>query len=566
MIDRYIGPQVKEFIGQDFEEAKASGAKIQYMLQPMADIYLHSDFGFDIGRTGDIQVVYIFSAIALLIIVLACINFMNLSTARSATRAKEVGIRKVLGSIRPHLIRQFLTESILLTAISFVIALAFATLVLPWFNQIAQKDLSIPFGQPIFYILSIGGVLGLGIGAGLYPSFFLSAFKPVQVLKGKILSSRTGSPVRSTLVIFQFVITIVLLLGTVTVYKQLNYIQSKKLGFNKEQVLIVRDPYMLGNDIDVYRNRMLSSTHVNHATLSGYLPIEKSNRSDMSFWEEGKPTEEDNMVNSQFWQVDHSYVPALNMNIVEGRNFSPDYPSDSSGVILNETAVKAFNLEDPIGARIQTFVFDPSNNQSLPDQYVTYTVIGVVEDFHFNNMHQAISPLMLKLGKNAGYLSLRFSSEDVNEVIATAEKEWNALNPGSPFNYTFLSEEFSTMYQSEQRLGRVFSIFAGLAILIGCLGLFGLATYMTEQRTKEIGIRKVLGASNPKIILLLSQDFGKLILIAILISIPLAWYMIREWLVSFQYKTTVGWEIYVLVALSALAPDFQLSISRSRLH
>ncbi|MEJ2003667.1 MAG: ABC transporter permease [Cyclobacteriaceae bacterium] len=552
MVERYIGPQVKQFTGQDFEEAKQSGAKIEFILQPLTEIYLKSNFTFDIGQTGDIQVVYIFSAIALLIIVLACINFMNLSTARSATRAKEVGIRKVLGSVRPHLIRQFLTESILLTAISFLIALGLASLFLPWFNRIAQKSLTLPFDDPAFYIISIGGILLLGSGAGLYPSLFLSAFRPVQVLKGKILNSRSGTPVRSTLVVFQFVITIVLLLGTAAVYKQLDYIQSKKLGFDKEQVLIVRDAYMLGNDTDVYKNRMLASANVRDATLSGYLPIEKSNRSDMSFWEEGKSADEENMVNSQVWQVDHSYIPTLGMNIVEGRNFSVDFPSDSSAVILNERAVQAFNLNDPVGSRIVTLGMNPENNEIIPDETITFTVIGVVEDFHFNNMHQAISPLMFQLGRNEGYLSFRFNSENAGDVITLAEKEWNTLNPGTPFSYTFLSDEFATMYTNEKRLGQVFSIFAGLAILIGCLGLFGLATYLAEQRTKEIGIRKVLGASNEKIIVLLSRDFGRLIIVAILISIPLAWYMIREWLVSFEYKTKVGWEIYAAVALVAM--------------
>jgi putative ABC transport system permease protein len=552
MVDRYAGPQVKEFIGQDFEEAKKSGAKIEFILQPLTDVYLFSDFPFDIGKTGDIQVVYIFSAIALLIIVLACINFMNLSTARSATRAKEVGIRKVMGSVRPHLIRQFLSESILLTAISFVIALAIASIALPLFNQIAQKDLAMPYTSPLFYVLSIAGILILGVFAGLYPSIFLSGFRPVQVLKGKILSNRSGTPIRSTLVVFQFVITIVLLLGTATVYKQLNYIQNKNLGFNKEQVLIVRDAHMLGKNIEVYRNNMLSSASVNNATLSGYLPIENSSRSDMSFWEEGKPLEEDNMVNSQVWPVDHTYIPTLGMNVIEGRNFSLEFPSDSSAIILNETAVKAFGLKNPVGTRIQTLQINSATGQLKPDEYMTFTVIGVVEDFHFNNMHQAISPLMFYLEQNPGYISFRFKSENVDEVIRLAEEKWNALDTGTPFNYTFLNEEFSSMYQKEQRLGQVFSIFAGLAILIGCLGLFGLATFLTEQRTKEIGIRKVLGASNQKIIMLLSQDFGKLILIAILISVPVAWYMIRQWLVSFQYKTSIGWEVYALVAFIAL--------------
>jgi putative ABC transport system permease protein len=240
------------------------------------------------------------------------------------------------------------------------------------------------------------------------------------------------------------------------------------------------------------------------------------------------------------------------MNVVDGRNFSPEYPGDSTAIVVNEAVVRAFNLEKPIGTRLQTFVYDPETGETKSDEFNTYTIIGVIEDFHFNTMHKAISPLILSLGTNAGYMAVRFNSSDTEEVIQLAQNEWNDLNPGAPFSYTFMSDEFSTMYRTEQRLGRIFSIFAGLAILIGCLGLFGLATYLTEQRVKEIGIRKVLGASNNKIILLLSQDFGKLILIAIFISVPLAWLMIREWLVSFEYRTKIGWEVYVIVAFIAI--------------
>ena len=553
MVDKYVGPQIKQFVGVDFEAAKEAGTRIEYTLQSLPTIYLHSNYTFDIGPSSDIQKIYIFSAIAFLIMVLACINFMNLSTARSTTRAKEVGIRKVLGSIRGHLMRQFLTESVLLTAIAFVIAIFFAQIFLPSFNQIASKDLTIPFSSPLFYAVSLSGILLLGIAAGLYPSFFLSAFRPVQVLKGKILNSRSGAPIRSTLVVLQFVITIALLLGTTAVYKQLKYISDKKLGFNKEEVLIVRDAYMLGNDLEAYRNNVLSSSNISYGSVSGYLPVTSSNRSDATYWEEGKAIDDESMVNSQVWVVDDQYVNTMGMEIIDGRNFSPEFPSDSTAVILNETAVKAFALDEPIGSRLQSFAYNPRTNESYPDSFNTYTVVGVMKDFHFNDMHRAISPVMFQLGNNSSLISFRFNSANTDEVIAFAEKEWKALNSGVPFNYGFLDDEFSSMYQNEQRLGDIITIFAVLAVLIGCLGLFGLATFLTEQRTKEIGIRKVLGASNQTIVMLLSRDFGKLVLISFIVAVPFAWYMISRWLVSFEYKTSIGWEIYLYVGFVAFA-------------
>jgi putative ABC transport system permease protein len=486
---------------------------------------------------------------------------MNLSTARSSTRAREVGIRKVLGSIKGHLVRQFLLESIIITGIATIIAIVIASFGVPFFNTLTGKSLIIPFTNPWLYVILLGVVLGLGFAAGIYPSLFLSNFKPVQVLKGRLLSGRSGAPVRSLLVIVQFSITIFLLLGTAAVYKQLNFIQNKKLGFNKEQVILVRDAYMLGDNINAFKNSLIQHTSINAIGVSGYLPIDASYRSDNSFWVEGRAMDEENMVSNQFWRIDEGYIPTLDLEIVEGRNFSLDFPSDSSAIILNETAVKAFGLTKPIGARIQTFgVLNPEEQK-----FETYTVVGVVKDFHFNNMRQAISPLIFSYGQSTGTIAVRFNSSNTGELISLVREEWENASDGIPFSYDFLEDEFREMYTSEKKLGEIFVIFAVLATIIGGLGLFGLAAYLTEQRTKEIGIRKVLGASTQKILWLVSRDFAKLVLISFILAIPFGWYFIKQWLVEFEYKTNVGWEVYAVVGLGAFLIAI-LTISYQSIH
>lgn len=555
-LEKHIGPQASAVLGGEFtmEKFKAGGNIWEYTLMPVTDIHLHSDLTAELGPNGDITYVYLFSAIALFILSIACINFMNLSTARSANRAKEVGVRKVMGSLRSHLVRQFLLESILLSFGSFVVALILAWLFLPIFNSLSQKDLSLPLSDPLFYGLLGGASAFIGILAGLYPSFFLSAFKPVNVLKGNVALGMRSGWIRSSLVVFQFVISIFLVIATITVNRQLDYIQNKKIGFEKDQVLIVNDAYALGKNVKAFKDQVVQNNFIKSGTVSGFIPVSGGWRSDNTYWPEGSEPNENNMVGLQTWDVDYDYVKTMGMKIIEGRDFSTDFLSDSSAIVINQSALKHFNYEkDPIGKKISTF--NGNNPDGSPDRNSlrSWTIIGVVEDFHFESLKQNISPLALFLAKNNGTVIFRFEAVNSKDVIASVEKTWKALAPGQPFQYSFLDEDFGRMYATEQRLGKTFAVFTTLAIIIACLGLFALTSFTAEQRTKEIGIRKVLGASVGSIVVLLSKEFGKLILIAFVLAAPIAWYAINWWLKSYTYKVEIGILVYVLAGVFAFA-------------
>ena len=525
MVDKYAGPEARRALGNDFtmEKFRASGNKIEWTLRPLTDIHLHSDLTAELGVNSDITYVYLFGAIGFFILAIACINFMNLSTARSANRAKEVGVRKVMGSLRSHLVRQFLTESILLSAFSFSLAIVIGWLILPWFNEFSDKLLFLPFSRGSFWVIVVGAAVLIGILAGVYPSFFLSAFKPVHVLKGNVSRGMKSGLVRSTLVVFQFSISILLIIGTIAVNRQLGFIQNKKIGFKKDQVIVIKDAYGMANQLQSFKEEVLKDTRIINGTISGFLPVTGTNRNDNTYWPQGMDPSAENMVSLQCWRVDFDYLNTLSMNIKAGRDFSKEFPSDSGAVILNEAALKLFGITgDPLGKKISTF--GPDGSGSFDAKNVkSYPVVGVVEDFHFESLKQNISPLAFFLSPSNGLISFRFVAKDTQEVIAAIEKTWKSMAPGLPFSYSFLDEDFGRMYSAEQRLGKIFVVFAGLAIIIACLGLFALTSFTAEQRTKEIGIRKVLGASVSSIVLLLSKEFGKLIIIAFALAAPLAW-------------------------------------------
>jgi putative ABC transport system permease protein len=551
LILKYVGPQVQSLFGEEFSMEKfySSGNKLEYSLMPITDIHLHADLTAEMGTNGDITYVYLFGAIALFILGIACINFMNLSTARSSNRAKEVGVRKVLGSLRSHLVKQFLMESILLSTCSFILAIALAYVSLPWFNTLAERRLNIPFDNPIFIITLLAAALLVGLLAGLYPSIFLSAFKPVNVLKGKISLGMKSGMVRSSLVVFQFMISIFLVIGTITVQKQLSFIQHKKLGYAKDQVVIVHNTELLQNQHEAFKNELQKYPFITAVSVSGYIPISGWARNDTSYWPEGKQPSQDNMVSMQSWSVDHDYINAMGMEIKQGRNFSREFPSDSSGIIINESAVKHFGFKEPIGEKIRSFAFEEGAVEKNLTR--TFTVIGVVADFHFESLKQNITPLAMYLGESKWSMPVRFESENTAQVLHTLEQTWKLFAPGKPFDYNFLDEAFGKMYVSEKRLGTVFGVFAGLAIVIACLGLFALTAFTAEQRTKEIGIRKVLGASVNSIVLLLSKEFGKLIIIAFVLAAPLSWWAVNWWLQNYTYKVEVGVLVYLLAGVSA---------------
>jgi putative ABC transport system permease protein len=554
LVVKYIGPEAAAVLGGEFTMEKfiASGNKLEYTLMPLTEIHLKSDLTAELDANSDITYVYLFSAVALFILVIACINFMNLSTARSANRAKEVGVRKVMGSMRSHLVRQFLMESVLLSVFAFILALALAYLLLPMFNSLSQLHLHLPFSEIGFYFSLFLAALLVGCLAGLYPSLFLSAFEPAKVLKGQLSIGTKSGLIRGALVVFQFAISIFLIIGTFTIDRQLNFIQNKKVGFNKDQVIMVSDVYALGEQTQTFKNEVLKNSFITHGTISGFIPVNGGWRNDNTFWPEGAQPTQDNMVGLQNWTVDIDYLAAMDMKIVQGRGFSADFPSDSTAVILNQTAVKHFHFEDnPIGKKVATFGDNKADGTADPNSIKTFPVIGVVEDFHFESLKQNITPLGFFLGKSPGYASFRFQAKNTKDVITAIEATWKRLAPGQPFQYSFLDESFGRMYASEQRLGKIFKGFAGLAIVIACLGLFALTAFTAEQRTKEIGIRKVLGASVTSIVILLSKEFGKLILISFLLSAPIAWYAVNWWLKNYTYKAEVGIFVYILAGLFA---------------
>ena len=557
-IEKYVGPQIAEAVGGDptLKKFKEAGNIWEYTLMPMPDIHLHSSLLGEFEPNGNINYVYLFSAIALFILVIACINFMNLSTARSANRAKEVGIRKALGSQRGQLMNQFLSESFVLTMFSIILAIGIVYLFLPSFNNLANKQLSLPFSNPAFYGLLFSAAALISFMAGMYPAFYLSAFRPVLVLKSNVTRGMKGGGIRSLLVVFQFVVSIFLIVATITIQQQLSYIQSKKLGFEKDQLVTVHETRLLGDKIQSFREEVMRNSMIVSGTISGYLPVADSWRGSDTYWKgEAVPpaNEIEKLVNMQVWDVDLDYLKTLQMNVKQGRWFSSEFPSDSTAVILNETAIRRFKMEGELeGIKVTHFNGNKPDGSPDPEKVEHFHVIGMVEDFHFASMRDNIGPLAFRLRKNNGRVTFRFDPSRTADVITLLETEWNKFSPDNALQYSFLDDDFAKMYSAEQKLGNTFSLFAGLAILIACLGLFALTAFTAEQRTKEIGIRKALGATVSNIILLLSRDFGKLILVAFLISIPISWYAVAQWLKTFAYKTEVGISVFALAGIITL--------------
>lgn len=515
-IDKYVLPYAQQFIKvKSIDELRKSGNKIEYSLIPLTKIHLYSDYSYEITPPGNIQYIYIFSAVALFILIIACINFMNLSTARSARRAKEVGIRKVLGTERKTLITQFLVESTITALIALIIAVALAYFVLPLFNDIAAKSLSIGdlVNKKILpFIILLPLVVGLL--AGSYPALFLSKFKPIIVLKGGGANGFKKSNLRNALVVFQFATSIMLIVGTIIVYSQLKYIQTTKLGFSKDQVLIIDRTYALNNNVQAFKNDVLAMPGVSSATVSSFLPVSNSSRNDNTFSKDAV-MDAKNGIDMQVWGVDYDYLKTMGMEIAKGRNFSKNFGTDSNAVLITETTARLLGYDDAVGKRIYAPTGLPADKNLQPLE-----IIGVVKDFHFESLRQKLGPLCMRLANSTGLVSFKITAANAAQVISQAEKRWKAMAPGMPFSYRFLNDSFNDMYRSEQRAGVIAVVFAILAILIACLGLFGLATYMAEQRTKEIGIRKVLGASVSNVAMMLSKEFLWLVLIAAVLAFP----------------------------------------------
>lgn len=551
LINRYILPQASQFMDiksmADFEK---SGNRLAYSLMPITDIHLHSNRMAELDVNGNVQYVYVFGVVALLLLLIACINFMNLSTARSANRAKEVGIRKVMGTERKTLIGQFMAESTMTSCLAFVFGVGLAVIALPYFNELAGKEfrLSTLFqSRYLFFLLSLPIVVGFL--AGYYPAFFLSSFRPIEVLKSKFNAGSSKSNFRNALVTVQFSISLLLIIATMIVYKQLNYIQSKNLGFSKDQVLIVNATSALEDNKEAFKNEIKQMNGVKAACYAGYLPVDNSSRSDNTFSTEAV-LDAKSGFSMQIWNIDHDYIPTLGMEMAKGRNFSREYGTDSTGLIINETAAKMLGPGDPIGKKLYSSIGNSS------EETIAYTIVGVVKNFNYQSLRENVGPLAMRLGFNRWETAFKVNMSEAPNLIAQIEGKWKQMAPGMPFRYQFLDEAFDDMYRAEQRIGTVALCFAFLTILIACLGLFGLVTYMTEQRTKEIGIRKVLGASVTGITTLLAKDFLRLVLLAILIASPLAWYLMKQWLANFAFRINIEWWMFVGAGVLAILIAF----------
>ncbi len=541
------GPQLESIMHLTFEKFEQSGDYFRLNLIPLKKIHLESNSVGELAANGNIQYVYIFSAIAIFILLIACVNFMNLSTARSSNRAREVGVRKVLGSSRKYLIAQFLTESIMVTFAAAVIAVFVALALLPLFNQMAAKELTVTSHLVLRLVpVLLAVVLIIGFLAGSYPALFLSGFQPINVLKGKLAAGFKGGKLRSFLVVSQFAISIFLIIGTLVIYNQLKYIQSKDLGYNRTHVLIVWGPF--GESARAIKDEVKHIAGVQNATLTMCLPTVNYGNSN-SFFKDPMVDQKKALLTQQ-WTVDADYINTLGISMLSGRNFSKDILMDSTAIVINESAAKLLNFTDPINQ----FLYAPADNMAT--KMNKYHIIGVMKDFNFKSLRENVTPLLLTLGEDHGALSMKINSSNIPLLLDQVKDKFKQLASDQQFRYSFMDEDFDSIYRAEERMGTIFITFTSLAILIACLGLFGLAAYAAEQRTKEIGIRKVLGANVITIVGMLSVDFIKLVIISIVIASPLAWFAMQKWLQGFAYRQDIQWWVFAVAGLGAILIAF----------
>ncbi|MFC2133181.1 ABC transporter permease [Bacteroidota bacterium] len=529
---------IKQYIFEGDLSWIAKGNSYEYYLQQLTDIHLNSDIISEFEPNGNIIYVHIFSLTAIFILLIACMNFMNLSTAKSVNRAKEIGLRKVVGSVKGQLIVQFLSESILLSFIALAAGVVIVWVTLPFFNNLVGKQLQLfLFSDYYTILLLISLALIVGLIAGGYPAFYLSSLRPILTIRGKTREGLKNSRLRNILVVLQFSITIVLFIGTFIVGKQLEYFQNTRLGFNKEQVIVVKNAETLGNQITSFKESLSADPGISSAAGSYSLP-------GGHFVNYGFKPENSESLLLNFGICDPEFIEALQLEMIEGRFFSPDFTTDSTAIIINETALKLLDWDNPMG---KTFT-------SLGR---TFHVIGVVEDFHYESLHQTVKPMaMLNLSLNLPwpekFVSVRTNSSNINETLNFIEDNWQAFAKGKPFEYFFLDEHYSDFYTNEKRTGSVFIVFSFLALVIASLGLIGLAAYSAEQKSKEIGIRKVCGAGIPSIILLLYRKFIKWIIIANLFAWPVAYYIMGKWLQDFAYRIEIPVWPFLISALLTL--------------
>lgn len=534
IVDKYVGPQVLQYTGADLVKFKESGSSYGYELTPLTDIHLKPVMG----------TVYIFSLIALFLLLIASINFMNLSTARASSRAREVGIRKVVGSLRSQLIGQFLTESSLLTLISFVLSILLVFLALPYFNDIAGKHLMVSLiNWPVFIPVLLLLLVMISLASGGYPSFFLSRFNPVSVLKGKLQMGVRSGWLRRSLVIVQFFITIGLIICTLIVFRQNRFITGKDLNFDKENLLIIKRTNTLRDQSELFVNRIRNIPGVQSVTLTRQLPGSTS-MSSTSFRRDGDPGDKISVIHNI--STDQRFIGTLKIGLVSGRYFSKEFASDSTAAVINESAARRLEWPDPVNRRIM-LIGGGDKDQDLP-----LTIVGVIRDYNYESLHEPVKPLVILYAERGRYAAIRYSSVYKADLIARAKSVWTELLPAQPFDYYFLTDQLASNYLREQRMGKIFTIFAVLAILLACLGLLGLSSFTIEKRRKEISIRKCLGAPVSVIMEMLMTETVILVSASTLMASPLSYYAMDKWLRDFNYRINIGFSVFLIATVLAL--------------
>lgn len=544
MLGQFPGFIDKRMYNQEYVGKKAS-KYTKLGLQKLSDIHLYSHTDYEAEPNGDIKRVYIFSAIAFFILLIACINYMNLSTARSALRAREIGIRKVVGAQKKEIIFQFLSESVLLSWMAILMAFGLWYLTLPALNKISGQEIS-PIILLKWQVLAPLFLTPFVVGfiSGIYPALFMSSFQPIRTLKGLLKTGGNSISFRKVLVIVQFAISIILIITTAIVFEQLHYMQKKSLGFDKEHIAVLPYNNALNDKYETFRTELLANSNFKDLTRTSRIPTGRL-LDDMGAYTLSGDSMKATNTDIKFVSVDYDFVPTYGISIAAGRNYSRDYGTDTSGFVLNESAVKAIGWKTPQEAIGKDFKYGDVKGH----------VIGVIKDFHFESMHQSIVPLVLiMLPPSFHYfnnLSIKFSGNNIAASLSHLEATWKKILPDIPYQYTFLDENFDKLYQAEQRQGNIFTIFSCIAIFIACLGLFGLSAFAISQRIKEIGIRKVLGADVSTIVALLSRDFLKLVIISAVIAFPVAWYFMNKWLQDFAYRVDMPWWIFILAGIAA---------------
>jgi putative ABC transport system permease protein len=552
MVTKYVGPQIKQILGYSIEDFKKAGSDFRYAVQPLKDLHLKGPTQYNLEPLGSLTTVYIFAVIAILILIVAIINYINLATAKSAGRAKEVGVRKVAGANKTGLVSQFLGESILIVTLAAVLAVLLVYILTPAFNQLIGKELSTGLFDNITGVVSlIALIVVVGISAGFYPAFVLASFNPVEVLKGTLSPGSMSRKLRGILVVFQFTVSIVIIIGSIIVYNQLNFITKKDLGFKKENLIIVRRPDAFYRQTESFRDQLLQIQGIDKVGFSQQVP--GTNFNNNAFFNDEDPEKKTYLLGQA--QVSLDFPQALGVQLLEGRFFSREYSTDSLAVLVNEATVKSLGLKDPVGKNI----LQPRG----PQQFQKLKIIGVMKDFNIESMHKAISPVVFTVMNRGGgdqYATIRLTGKDIPATLKAIERTWQTFTTMQPFQYDFFTDTWNNLYSSEMKTGRIFILFSVLAVFIACLGLLGLITYITNKRTREIGIRKTYGASIQVVLRLLSKEVVYLILFSSLIAYPIAYFGSKYWLEGFATKVNISPLIYIFATLIALVIGW-LSIS-----